>query len=112
MAQIQFDNHKVAFVLDTGAVNTDLFPPFAAAFPEVMRRAKKDSYKTEGVGSAVVMNVAVLSSLHFRIGGGRLFSPPLMCSSIRRAIRASCFKEILGSIYCTKHIRRPLILGL
>ena len=69
VAQIQFDTRNIALVLDTGAVNTDLFPPFAVAFPEVMRRAKKESYKTEGVGSAVEMSAAVLDSLQFRIGG-------------------------------------------
>src|SRR5208282_2514017 len=31
---IQFENRKLTFTLDTGATKTDLYPPFAAAFPE------------------------------------------------------------------------------
>jgi len=70
IVQIQFQGHSLAFTLDTGATNTDLYPPFAAAFPELLRTAPKtDSYKIEGVGGAKQMNAAVLSSVHFSIGG-------------------------------------------
>jgi hypothetical protein len=52
------------------ATNTDLYPPFAAAFPELIRTAAEtDSYKTEGMGGAKNMDAATLSSLHFSIGG-------------------------------------------
>jgi predicted aspartyl protease len=70
VAQIQFENRSLALTLDTGATNTDLYPPFAAAFPDLIRTAAKtDSYKTEGVGGAKNMDAATLSSLHFSIGG-------------------------------------------
>jgi hypothetical protein len=60
----------LAFVLDTGATNTDLYPPFASAFPELIRSATKtDSYKMEGVGGAKYMEAATLESLQFSIGG-------------------------------------------
>jgi predicted aspartyl protease len=69
VAQIQFQGRNLAFTLDTGATNTDLYPPFAEAFPELIREAEKtDSYKMEGVGGAKSMNAAVLSAVHFSIG--------------------------------------------
>jgi hypothetical protein len=53
VARIQFENRSLAFTLDTGATNTDLYPPFAATFPEFIRAAAQiGSHKTEGVGGA------------------------------------------------------------
>lgn len=70
VAQIRFEDRNLAFPLDTGATNTDLYPPFADAFPELIRTAAKtDSYKMEGVGGAKNMNAATLPSLQFSIGG-------------------------------------------
>ena len=70
VAQVRYDNRTLAFTLDTGASNTDLYPPFAAAFPELIRSAvKTDSYKMEGVGGAKYMEAATLGSLKFSIGG-------------------------------------------
>jgi Aspartyl protease len=70
ITQLQFENRTLTFILDTGATNTDLFPPFAKAFPALIDSATKtDSYKTEGVGSVKYMDAAILSSVHFSIGG-------------------------------------------
>jgi hypothetical protein len=70
VVQIQFENRSLAFTLDTGATNTDLYPPFAAAFPELIRTsAKTESYKMEGVGGAKSMDAAILPSLRLSIGG-------------------------------------------
>jgi len=70
LVQLEYDNRPLAFTLDTGATNTDLYPPFAAAFPELIRSATKtDSYKMEGVGGAKYMEAATLESLKFSIGG-------------------------------------------
>jgi predicted aspartyl protease len=70
VAQLTYDKQPLAFVLDTGATNTDLYPPFASEFPEIIRSAKKtDSYKMEGVGGAKYMEAATLESLKFSIGG-------------------------------------------
>jgi predicted aspartyl protease len=69
VVQVQYDNHTLAFTLDTGASNTDLYPPFAAAFPELIHSAvKTDSYKMEGVGGAKYVEAATLESLKFNIG--------------------------------------------
>lgn len=62
--QVRYDNRTLAFTLDTGASNTDLYPPFAAAFPELIRSAvKTDSYKMEAMGGSKHMQAAVLKSL-------------------------------------------------
>jgi predicted aspartyl protease len=70
VAQIQFENRNLAFVLDTGATNTDLYPPFATAFPQLISTAAKtDSYKMEGVGSIRYIDAATLPSFNFTLGG-------------------------------------------
>lgn len=67
---IQVEARKLALTLDTGATNTDLYPPFAELFPELIHTAAKtESYKTEGVGGAKNMNAAILESLRMSIGG-------------------------------------------
>jgi predicted aspartyl protease len=67
---VRYENRNLAFTLDTGATNTDLYPPFAAAFPELISSAAKtNSYKMEGVGGAKYMEAANLKSLKFSIGG-------------------------------------------
>jgi hypothetical protein len=81
VTQPQFGNRNFTFVLDTGATNTDLFPPFADAFPELIRSSQKtDSYKMEGVGSSKDMNAAILESLRFVVVATRLFSSRQMFS--------------------------------
>ncbi len=67
---MQFESRSLAFSIDTGAVNTDLNPAFAEAFPELIRTAEKtNSYKMEGVGSVKYLDAAILPLLHFSIGG-------------------------------------------
>src|SRR6202007_1560027 len=69
VAQLAYDKRPLAFVLDTGATNTDLYPPFASAFPELIRSATKtDSYNMEGVGGARDMEPATLESVKLGIG--------------------------------------------
>lgn len=70
VVRVRYHHRRLAFTLDTGASTTDLYPPFAAAFPELIRSAvKTDSYKMEGVGGAKYMQAATLESLRFSIGG-------------------------------------------
>jgi len=70
VVQVAYGKHGLAFSLDTGATNTDLYPPFASAFPELIRSATKtDSHKMEGAGGAKYMEAATLDSLEFSIGG-------------------------------------------
>lgn len=70
LALIQFEDHNLTFRLDTGATDTDLYPPFAELFPELIHAGSKtDSYKMEGVGGTKNMNAAILESLRMSIGG-------------------------------------------
>lgn len=70
LLQVAYENRALQFTLDTGATNTDLYPPFAAAFPQLIHSATRtDSYKMEGVGGAKYMEAATLESLKFSIGG-------------------------------------------
>jgi predicted aspartyl protease len=70
IAQVQYEGRTLAFTLDTGATNTDLYPPFAEMFPELLRTAATtDSYKMEGAGGAKTLNASVVPSLPLSIGG-------------------------------------------
>ncbi|HTS37062.1 MAG TPA: pepsin/retropepsin-like aspartic protease family protein [Candidatus Solibacter sp.] len=70
VVQLDHAGRTLDFALDTGASNTDLYPPFTEAFPELIRgAAKTDSYKMEGVGGAKYMDAATLESVEFKIGG-------------------------------------------
>ena len=70
VVQVGFRKRKLAFTLDTGASNTDLYPPFAGVAPEMIRSAEKTtSYKMEGVGSTKNLEAAILPSVNFTIGG-------------------------------------------
>ncbi len=69
VAQIKYENRELGFTLDTGASNTDLYPPFAAAFPGLLRTGEKKSYKMQGVGSTEELDSVVLPSVEFTIDG-------------------------------------------
>jgi hypothetical protein len=70
LALMQFEDHNLTLRLDTGATTTDLYPPFAELFPELIRSGSKtESYRMEGVGGAKNMNAAILESLRMSIGG-------------------------------------------
>jgi hypothetical protein len=68
--QVRFENCDLSFTLDTGASTTDLYPPFAAAFPELIRTSgKKETHQMTGVGSAENLNATVLPQVDFKVGG-------------------------------------------
>lgn len=70
ITQVQHDGHTITFTLDTGATTTDLYPPFAAAFSDLIRSATKtNSYKMEGVGGAKFVEAANLEMVKLSIGG-------------------------------------------
>jgi hypothetical protein len=70
VVEVGFENRKLAFTLDTGASNTDLYPPFASLVPDRIRTAEKtSSYKMEGVGSTKNLDAAILPSVNLSIGG-------------------------------------------
>jgi predicted aspartyl protease len=68
--QVRFENRDLSFTLDTGASTTDLYPPFAAAFPELIRTSgKKETHQMTGVGSVENLNATVLPRVDFKVGG-------------------------------------------
>jgi hypothetical protein len=70
VAEIRYEHRNLLFTLDTGSVSTDLYPPFAAAFPELVRPAmKSQSYEVEGVGGVTKMSAIPLHPLRFAVGG-------------------------------------------
>jgi len=48
VAQIQFEGRSLVLTLDTGATNSDLYPPFAAAFPRTHPRVGKGGILQDG----------------------------------------------------------------
>ena len=110
LVQVAYENRALTFALDTGATNTDLYPPFASAFPELIHHAPKtDSYKMEGVGGAKQMEAATLESLRFSIGGfPTTLSRWESCSS-PPPMPASFSQEILGSTSCNRPTRQRSI---
>jgi hypothetical protein len=98
LVKVAYDNRGLTFALDTGATNTDLYPLFASAFPELIRNAPRtDSYKMEGVGGPKYMEAATLESLRFSIGGFRLRGSRRESCSTPPPMRANSSQAILGS---------------
>lgn len=96
VAQVQYEGSRLAFTLDTGATNTDLYPPFAEMFPELLRTAAKtDAYKMEGAGGTKTLNAAVLPSLPLTIGG---FSVVLKPAGILREFTVENSKFFHGNL--------------
>lgn len=55
--------------MDTGASTTDLYPPFATTFAELIRAyGKKESHRMMGVGGVENIDAAVLPIVDFKIG--------------------------------------------
>jgi hypothetical protein len=70
VAEVQFENSRLSFYLDTGAAHTRLYPPFAAAFPQVVNdQGKKESEKVTGVGNSAQVESRTLPQLQLHIGG-------------------------------------------
>jgi hypothetical protein len=55
--------------LDTGSISTDLNPPFAAAFPDLMKTGQKHSDNITGVGGSNSYDSILLPSATLQIGG-------------------------------------------
>ena len=70
VADVQFENSRLSFSLDTGAEETYLYPPFAAAFPQLMSdQGKKESQRVTGVSSSMQVESSTLPKLQLDIGG-------------------------------------------
>jgi heme/copper-type cytochrome/quinol oxidase subunit 2 len=67
--EVEFQDHKLPFFLDTGAEETYLFRPFAEAFPSVVSSGKKESQEVMGVGQTKNVDSLVLPEVQLRVGG-------------------------------------------
>ncbi len=62
-------NQRVSATVDTGAVTTDLYKPFADKFESLLRQfGKKDSTEVRGIGHAEKFDSVTLRELRIRIG--------------------------------------------
>jgi Aspartyl protease len=97
VVQVGFNDRNLIFVLDTGATNTDLFPPFATAFPDLVRNAEKtESYQMEGVGSVRNMNAAIVQSARFVVGGFPVLLKPANVLLTPTGVTSKFFHGNLG----------------
>lgn len=70
VVDVQFENSRLNFSLDTGAEETYLYPPFAAALPQLMRdQGKKESQTLTGISSSTQVESSTLPKLQLDIGG-------------------------------------------
>lgn len=67
--QLTRDLKSMNFALDTGAVYTDLYTPFAKAFPDLIASGKEDSYTQHGIGSEQEFPIVQLRPVEFDLGG-------------------------------------------
>jgi predicted aspartyl protease len=65
-----FQGTGIDMTVDSGAQKTVLSPPFASAFPDVLKSAgKSESHKLTGVGGSLTYESVLLPSINLQIGG-------------------------------------------
>ena len=67
--QVTTSGKPLSFTLDTGAIDTDLFPVFGRALPGLLAQGKKDAQPSTGIGGTVVRDTTRIDSIPFLIGG-------------------------------------------
>ena len=73
---VRVEGKHLDFTLDTGAVDTDLNPPFAKALPALMKTGSPERRTIEGVGGTVEGNSILLPSVSFQIGARTVVLSP------------------------------------
>jgi predicted aspartyl protease len=70
VTQVEFQKHKLEFVMDTGAEESELWPPFAKEFASLLSRSgKKDSKTLTGFEGGENFDVVTLPEISFMLGG-------------------------------------------
>lgn len=69
IVQVTTSGKPLAFTLDTGSINTDLYPAFGRALPTLRAQGKKDQQPSTGIGGTVVRDTTRIDSIPFLIGG-------------------------------------------
>jgi predicted aspartyl protease len=57
------------FTLDTGSIDTDLYPAFSRTLPELLTQDKKSMQPSTGLGGTIVRGTTRIDSITFDIGG-------------------------------------------
>lgn len=65
---MRLDGKTLVFTLDTGADRTYLYPPFAEAFPELMRSGTRQAHTLMGLSGSTVQDSVALPSVRFSFG--------------------------------------------
>lgn len=77
MIEASLGDRPVIATLDTGAQTTDLYAPFANAFPDLLaREGRRDKTEVRGVGDAETFESFTLPDVGFRIGETRVALRP------------------------------------
>lgn len=74
--KVTVEGKQLCFTLDTGAVGTDVNPPFATALPELMKTGKPETQAIEGLGGSNNYDSVLLQSVTFEIAGKKLALAP------------------------------------
>jgi len=70
MAAVRFGRQDIPLRLDTGAVNTEFYGPFADQFQRlVAERGKKSSHELRGIGQVEVIESLTLPEINLVLGG-------------------------------------------
>ena len=97
VAEVQFEDTNLRFSLDTGAEVTYLYPPFAAAFPDLVeQQGKKESQKVTGVGSSTQVESGILPKLRLEIGGFTTILRPAQVLLAKTTAGSKLFEGNLG----------------
>ncbi len=82
-------NQEISATLNTGAISTDLYKPFADKFETLLKQyGKKDSTEVRGVGHAERFDSITLPELRIRVGGSDTVLAP--AHVLLKSIGASC----------------------
>jgi predicted aspartyl protease len=68
VTQMRLAGKTLSFTLDLGATNTVLYPPFAAAFPELLPAGSKKEHKLTGVSGSTEQESISIPSIRFSFG--------------------------------------------
>ena len=76
VTEVRIDGKHLAFTIDTGAVTTDLNPPFAKALPLLVKTGTPEKQTIEGLGGTTEGQSILLPSVTLQLGGGTAVLKP------------------------------------
>ena len=89
MVTATIQNQKISATVDTGAISTDLYKPFADKFENLLKQyGKKGSTEVRGVGHAEKFDSVTLPVLRIRVGDSDTILSP--AHVLLRSIGAEC----------------------